>query len=55
MLSFSVEESFVLHFAIRGCKNEMHRTLLLPVFMYGCETWSLTLRKEREGVLRIVC
>jgi hypothetical protein len=28
------------------------KTALLPVFLYGCETWSLTLRKER-GLRRI--
>jgi hypothetical protein len=25
----------------------MGRTIILPVVLYGCETWSLTLRKER--------
>jgi hypothetical protein len=24
----------------------MHRTIILPVVLYGCETWSLTLREE---------
>ena len=24
----------------------MHRTVILPVVLYGCETWSLTIRKE---------
>jgi len=22
--------------------------IILPVFLYGCETWSLTLREERR-------
>jgi hypothetical protein len=26
----------------------MHRTIILPVVLYGCETWSLTLREERR-------
>ena len=26
----------------------VHRTIILPVVLYGCETWSLTLRKERR-------
>jgi len=26
---------------------EFHRTIILPVVLYGCETWSLTLREER--------
>jgi len=24
------------------------RTIILPVVLYGCETWSLTLREERR-------
>jgi len=26
----------------------MYRTAILPVVLYGCETWSLTLREERK-------
>ena len=26
---------------------KIYRTILLPVVLYGCETWSLTLREER--------
>jgi hypothetical protein len=26
----------------------MYRTLILPVVLYGCETWSLTLREEHR-------
>jgi len=26
----------------------MYRTITLPVVLYGCETWSLTLREERK-------
>ena len=32
-------------------KNYMliiYRTIILPVVLYGCETWSLTLREERR-------
>jgi hypothetical protein len=25
-----------------------HRTIILSVVLYGCETWSLTLREERR-------
>jgi hypothetical protein len=31
-------------------KIRICRTIILPVVLYGCETWSLTLRKE--GCLR---
>jgi hypothetical protein len=27
---------------------KIHRTILLPVVLYGCEAWSLTLREERR-------
>ena len=27
---------------------KVYRTIILPVVLYGCETWSLTLRKERR-------
>jgi hypothetical protein len=26
----------------------MYQTLILPVVLYGCETWSLTLREEHR-------
>jgi hypothetical protein len=27
---------------------EIYRTIILPVVLYGCEAWSLTLREERR-------
>jgi hypothetical protein len=33
----------------------MHKTIILPVVLYWCETWSLTLREEpRLRVLRTI-
>ena len=32
----------------KNLKIKMYRTIILPVILYGCETWSLTLREERE-------
>ena len=29
-------------------KIKIYRIIILPVVLYGCETWSLTLRKERQ-------
>jgi hypothetical protein len=29
-------------------KIKIYRTITLPVVLYGCETWSLTLREERK-------
>jgi len=32
----------------KNLKIKTHRTIILPVVLYGCETWSLTLREERR-------
>src|SRR5215469_5332817 len=32
----------------KNLKNELYRTIILPVVLYGCETWSLTMREERR-------
>ena len=29
-------------------KIKIYRTIILPIVLYGCETWSLTLRDERR-------
>jgi hypothetical protein len=42
----------------KNLKIEVYKTVILPVMLYGCETWSVTLREERRlrvfenGVLR---
>ena len=43
----------------KNLKIKIYRIIILPVVLYGCETWSLTLREERRlkvsenSVLRI--
>jgi len=32
----------------KNLKIKIYRIIILPVVMYGCETWSLTLREERR-------
>jgi hypothetical protein len=32
----------------RTVKVKIHKTIILPVVLYGCETWSLALRKEHR-------
>ena len=32
----------------KNLKIKMYRTIILPVVLYGCETWSLTSREERR-------
>ena len=35
-------------FLSKKLKIRIYRTIIFPVFLYGCETWSLTLREERR-------
>jgi len=35
-------------FPYKNLKIKIYRTIILPVVLCGCETWSLTLRKERR-------
>ena len=46
MLSLCAE-SLVFEFATQNLKIKIHRTIISP-FLYGCETWSLTLREGRR-------
>jgi hypothetical protein len=32
----------------KNIEIRMYRTIILPVVLYGCETWSLTLREEHR-------
>jgi hypothetical protein len=32
----------------RNVQVKMYKTIILPVVLYGCETWSLTLREEHR-------
>jgi hypothetical protein len=43
LLSFS-PESFVIYLLSK--KIRMYKTIILSVVLYGCETWSVTLREE---------
>ena len=47
MLSFGAE-SFVFQLLSKNLNIKIYRTIILPVVLYGCETWSLTLREERR-------
>src|SRR5215469_16049153 len=35
-------------FLSKNLKIKIYRTIILPVVLHGCETWSLTLREERR-------
>ena len=32
----------------KNLKIKIYRTIILPLVLYGCESWSLTLREERR-------
>ena len=32
----------------KNLKIKIYRTIILPIVLYGYETWSLTLREERK-------
>jgi hypothetical protein len=32
----------------KNIKIRIYKTIVLPVVLYGCETWSLTLREEHR-------
>jgi hypothetical protein len=32
----------------RNVKVKIYKTIILPVVLYGCETWSLTLKEEHR-------
>jgi hypothetical protein len=32
----------------KNTKIKIYKTIILPVVLYGCETWSLTLREEHR-------
>ena len=36
----------------KNVKIKIYRTIILPVVLYGCESWSLTLRVFENKVLR---
>ena len=47
-ITVSVFVCFVFQVANQNLKIKIYRTIILPVVLYGCETWSLTLREERK-------
>jgi hypothetical protein len=36
------------HLQSKNVKVKIHKTIILPAVLYGCETWSLTLKKEHR-------
>ena len=44
----SVQKLLSSRILSKNLKIKIYRTIILPVVLYGCETWSLTLREERR-------
>ena len=45
---YSVKNLLSSSLLTKKLKIKIYRTIILPVVLYGCETWSLTLRDERR-------
>ncbi|KAJ4444053.1 hypothetical protein ANN_05842 [Periplaneta americana] len=45
---YSVEKLFIIQSAVKNLKVRIYKTVILPVVLYGCETWTLTLREEHR-------
>jgi len=48
LLSFGAESFFSPTMLSKIIKTKTYRTRVFPVVLYGCETWSLTLRGDRR-------
>ena len=45
---YSVQNFLSSSLLSKTLKIKIYRTIMLPIVLYGCETWSLTLREERR-------
>ena len=45
---YSVQNLLSSSLLSKKLKNKIYRTIILPVVLYGSQTWSLTLREERR-------
>ena len=45
---YSLEKILLSHLLSKKLKVNTYKTIILPVVLYGCETWSLTLREEHR-------
>jgi hypothetical protein len=48
MLGIIQSKIFCLFISYKNLKIKIYKTVILPVVLYGCETWSLTLREEHR-------
>ena len=45
---YSVQNLLSSSLLFKNIKIKICRTVILPVVLHGCETWSFTLREERR-------
>jgi hypothetical protein len=45
---YSVQNLLSSRLITKNLKIKIYKTVIFPVVLYGCETWSLTLRKEHR-------
>ena len=45
---YSVQNPLSSRLLSKNLKIKIYRIIILPVVLYGCETWSQTLREERR-------
>ena len=45
---YSLEKILSSRLLCKKLKVNAYKTIILPVVLYGCETWSLTLREEHR-------
>jgi hypothetical protein len=56
----AVQNLLLSHLIPNNVKIKIYKTIILPLVLYGCENWSLTLREEHKlrvfenEVLRII-
>jgi hypothetical protein len=48
MLAVIQSKILSLRLISKTLKIKIYKTVILPVVLYGCETWSLTLREEHR-------
>jgi hypothetical protein len=46
--SLEILNIFYTYLYIKNLKIRIYKTIILPVVLYGCETWSLALREEHR-------
>jgi hypothetical protein len=44
----SVQSLLFFRLLSKNAKIKIHKTIVLPVVLYGCETWSLALREKHR-------